>query len=63
VDEGFGTLEPESLDQAIRALREMQKGGRRVGLIWHVTDLRERIDARLEVVPGRGGSVARFVVG
>jgi exonuclease SbcC len=62
VDEGFGTLDPESLDLAIRALRDLQKGGRLVGIISHVTELKEWIDARLEVVPGRGGSVARFVV-
>jgi exonuclease SbcC len=63
VDEGFGTLDPESLDLAIRALRDLQKGGRLVGIISHVTELKEWIDARLEVVPGRAGSVARFVVG
>jgi exonuclease SbcC len=42
---------------------DLQKGGRLVGIISHVTDLRERIDARLEVTPGRGGSIARFVIG
>jgi exonuclease SbcC len=62
VDEGFGTLDPESLDLAIRALRDLQKGGRLVGIISHVTELKEWIDARLEVTPGRAGSVARFVV-
>jgi exonuclease SbcC len=63
VDEGFGTLDPESLELAIRALRDLQKGGRLVGIISHVTELREWIDARLEVTSGRTGSVARFVVG
>ncbi|HSI35035.1 MAG TPA: SbcC/MukB-like Walker B domain-containing protein, partial [Tepidisphaeraceae bacterium] len=62
IDEGFGTLDPESLDLAIRALRDLQKGGRLVGIISHVTELKEWIDARLEVVAGRGGSVARFEV-
>jgi DNA repair protein SbcC/Rad50 len=62
VDEGFGTLDPESLDLAIRALRDLQKGGRLVGIISHVTELKEWIDARLEVTAGRAGSVARFVV-
>jgi exonuclease SbcC len=63
VDEGFGTLDPESLDLAIRALRDLQKGGRLVGIISHVTELREWIDARLEVTTGRSGSVAQFVLG
>jgi exonuclease SbcC len=63
VDEGFGTLDPESLDLAIRALQDLQQGGRLVGIISHVTELRELIDARLEVSSGRSGSTARFVVG
>jgi len=62
IDEGFGTLDPESLDLAIRALRDLQKGGRLVGIISHVTELKEWIDARLEVTAGRSGSVARFEV-
>lgn len=62
VDEGFGSLDPESLDLALRALIDLQQGGRLVGIISHVPELKERIDARLEVVPGRAGSSARFVV-
>jgi exonuclease SbcC len=62
VDEGFGTLDPESLDLALRALVDLQQGGRLVGIISHVPELRERIDARLEVIADRGGSRARFVV-
>ena len=62
VDEGFGSLDPEALDLAFRALVDLQKDGRLVGIISHVPDLRERIDARLEVIPGQRGSTARFVV-
>lgn len=62
VDEGFGSLDPEALDLALRALVDLQRGGRLVGIISHVPDLRERIDARLEVMPDRRGSKARFVV-
>ncbi len=51
IDEGFGTLDPESLDFAIRTLIDLQGEGRLVGIISHVTELRERIDARLEVRP------------
>ncbi|MHB8156105.1 MAG: AAA family ATPase [Desulfocucumaceae bacterium] len=60
VDEGFGTLDPESLDFALRALIDLQKGGRLVGIISHVPELRERIDARLELRAGERGSIAGF---
>lgn len=58
VDEGFGTLDPESLDFAIRTLLDLQQAGRLVGIISHVAELRERIDVRLEVRPGASGSRA-----
>ncbi|OPY60274.1 MAG: Nuclease SbcCD subunit C [Pelotomaculum sp. PtaU1.Bin065] len=60
VDEGFGTLDPESLDFALRALIDLQKTGRLVGIISHVPELKERIDARLEIRPTDRGSVACF---
>lgn len=63
VDEGFGSLDPEALDLAFRALVDLQQGGRLVGIISHVPDLRERIDTRLEVTSDRRGSRAQFVVG
>jgi DNA repair protein SbcC/Rad50 len=63
VDEGFGTLDPEALEEALKALLELQGAGRLVGIISHVPELRERIDARLEVLPAEKGSVARFAVG
>lgn len=62
VDEGFGTLDPESLDAAIQSLVELQSTGRLVGIISHVPELKERIDARLEITPGREGSRAEFNV-
>lgn len=60
VDEGFGTLDPESLDFAMRALIDLQKGGRLVGIISHVPELKEIIDARLEILPTDRGSAASF---
>lgn len=60
VDEGFGTLDPESLDFALRALIDLQKGGRLVGIISHVPELKERIDARLEIKSTKRGSAASF---
>ena len=62
VDEGFGSLDPEALDAAMRVLQDLQKGGRLVGIISHVDELKERIDVRLEVTGGERGSRARFVV-
>ena len=62
VDEGFGTLDPEALELAIAALRDLQQGGRLVGIISHVAELQELIPARLEVLPDRRGSSARFVL-
>lgn len=60
VDEGFGTLDTESLDFAMRALMDLQKDGRLVGIISHVPELRERIDARLEIKASERGSTASF---
>ncbi|HEY9578147.1 MAG TPA: SbcC/MukB-like Walker B domain-containing protein, partial [Pseudobacillus sp.] len=60
IDEGFGTLDPESLDQAIEALMEIQDSGRLVGVISHVPELKERIDARLEVMSTQSGSYTQF---
>ncbi|MBE3569716.1 MAG: SMC family ATPase [Bacillales bacterium] len=60
IDEGFGTLDPESLDQAIEALMDIQDSGRLVGIISHVPELKERIDARLEVVSTQNGSHTKF---
>jgi DNA repair protein SbcC/Rad50 len=60
IDEGFGTLDPESLDHAIEALMDIQNSGRLVGLISHVPELKERIDARLEVISSQNGSTTEF---
>lgn len=62
IDEGFGTLDPESLDQAIEALIDIQSSGRLVGIISHVPELKERIDARLEVISTQTGSKTEFVL-
>ena len=61
VDEGFGSLDDESLDLAISSLMGLNDGGRLVGIISHVSELRERIDARLEISAGKTGSTATFV--
>ncbi len=62
IDEGFGSLDPEALDLALRTLEDLNQGGRLVGLISHLEEVKARIPARLEVTPGPGGSHARFRV-
>ena len=56
VDEGFGTLDPRALDAVMTVLDELRRGGRTVGVISHVEELRTRIPSRLEVLAGRDGS-------
>lgn len=60
IDEGFGTLDGETLDFALKALLELKQGGRLVGIISHVPELRERIDTRLAVHKTDRGSTASF---
>ncbi|CAH0263300.1 AAA family ATPase [Peribacillus simplex] len=60
IDEGFGTLDPESLDHAIEALMDIQSTGRLVGIISHVPELKERIDAQLQVISTQNGSRTSF---
>lgn len=63
IDEGFGALDPESLGQALALLEHLHAGGRRVGVISHVEELKERIAAKVEVAPtGRGTSKVRVLV-
>ena len=56
VDEGFGSLDEESLNQAIRALSSLTKGNRLVGIISHVPGLKERIGRQIQVKKERTGS-------
>lgn len=60
VDEGFGSLDQEALDLALRTLEELKQGGRLVGIISHLEEIKQRIPARLEVISGIGGSRASF---
>ncbi len=59
IDEGFGSLDPESLDMAMKALSELRQKGRMVGIISHVDELKRQIDVGIEVIPGRSGSQVR----
>ncbi len=60
IDEGFGTLDPASLDGAVDTLMRLKNDGRLVGVISHVPELRERIPARIEIVPSKSGSSIRM---
>lgn len=62
IDEGFGTLDEESLDDTVETLISLQDSGRLVGVISHVAELKERIPAHLVVESGSGGSQAHFEV-
>lgn len=63
VDEGFGSLDEESLQQAVRALTELTEGNRLVGIISHVNELKEKIDKQLVITKDPVfGSSAEIVV-
>ncbi|WP_027108081.1 AAA family ATPase [Lacticigenium naphthae] len=62
IDEGFGTLDSDSLDNAIQTLMELNDRGRLVGLISHVEELKTRIPAHIEVEKTTKGSTAAIRV-
>ena len=63
VDEGFGSLDEESIDQAMKALLSLVDGNRLVGIISHVADLKNRIDKQIVVTKEKsGGSKANIVL-
>ena len=60
IDEGFGTLDEESLDTAIDTLMDLQEHGRIIGVISHVAALKNRIACKLNVQKTTKGSTAWF---
>ncbi len=63
VDEGFGSLDEEALQQALRALTGLAEGNRLVGIISHVAELKEKIDKQIVVTKDNmGGSRVEIVV-
>ena len=63
VDEGFGSLDEESLAKAMGALGDLAQGNRLVGIISHVSELKEKIDKQIVVRKDRiGGSRVELVV-
>lgn len=59
VDEGFGSLDEESLDKAVMVLEQLQANKRLVGVVSHVPELRKRIASKLEVLRTDSGSITR----
>lgn len=62
IDEGFGSLDEDSLEKSVQCLLDLQKTGKLVGVISHVGELKERIRAKIEVTPGMTGSSSKVVV-
>jgi len=60
LDEGFGTLDPETLESAIQALETLRQDTRAIGLITHVRELADRLPAHIEVIKSPDGSYVRI---
>ena len=60
VDEGFGSLDQDSLQLAINTLVDIQASGRTIGIISHVSELKEQMAKRIDVLPGINGSEIRM---
>ena len=63
IDEGFGSLDEESLRQAMKALNDLAEGSRLVGIISHVADLKEKIEKQIVVTKEKtGGSRVEIII-
>ena len=60
IDEGFGSLDEKSLDQAVSTLKNLKSKGRLIGIISHVTELKEQIPIHLDVKVDTKGSTTQF---
>lgn len=63
IDEGFGSLDAEALDAVMGVLDELRAGGRVVGVVSHVDEMRYRIPSRLHVLRERSGSTLEQIAG
>ncbi|MBG8552060.1 AAA family ATPase [Hymenobacter guriensis] len=63
IDEGFGTLDPDTLDVALSALEMLQGTGKTIGIISHVEALKERVTTQINVRKGAGGVSSLQVLG
>lgn len=63
IDEGFGTLDSKSLEDVMNVVDSLRDGGRSVGLVSHVEELRNRIPAQIQVESGTNGSTLAVTTG
>ena len=63
IDEGFGSLDPETLNTAMNALMHLEAQGRKVGVISHVAEMTDAIPVQIRVVKGRSGASRLHVPG
>ncbi|MER8232352.1 SMC family ATPase [Streptomyces sp. NPDC094049] len=63
IDEGFGSLDEQTLDEVLDVLDSLRERDRSVGIVSHVADLRRRVPAQLELVKARKGSAVRLRTG
>ena len=61
IDEGFGSLDAEALELAIRTLVDLQRTGRMIGVISHVAELKEQITMRIDITSDQQGSHLQLV--
>jgi exonuclease SbcC len=62
IDEGFGSLDQDSLELAIRTLMDLQLAGRMVGVISHVTEMKEQIASRIDITKTATGSKVELIL-
>lgn len=62
IDEGFGSLDSQSRDQAVRVLQQMAGGSKLIGIISHVSELKQEIEDQLIVSKDEDGSSARWQI-
>ena len=62
IDEGFGSLDENSRNKAVRVLKDMAGGSRMIGIISHVTELKQEIEDQLIVSKDEGGSRVRWQI-
>lgn len=62
IDEGFGSLDEHSRDQAVRVLKDMASGSRLIGIISHVTELKQEMEDQLIVTKDENGSHIRWQI-
>ncbi|WP_412501609.1 AAA family ATPase [Shewanella chilikensis] len=61
IDEGFGSLDQDSLELAVRTLMDLQSSGRMIGVISHVSEMKEQISCRIDISKHALGSSIRLV--